>query len=201
MKTGKFVELVLKKLGAVGAGQPMAAEDYADAKDLIDATLLSLHTDGVMWWAVKVANVAFTGATATRPADCVACVHATWNGDLVRRVDRIEYERTQDKSQAGTPELVFDDGTNLTIWPVGTGNLRLTYLREILSTAQGVDMDVPEDVVRPLIDLMALEVEPWFDVPASKQGRIVSDGQAARVKLRALANVGVDHAPAQAEYL
>lgn len=200
VKTGEFITLVLRKLGAVAAGETASAEDFADAKRLIEATLKSLHSDGVMWWAVKTADVAFTSATASRPSDCVECVAASWLGEPVRRIGRIEYERIQDKAEPGYPATVFDDGTNLNIWPVGTGNLRLTYLREILDTDQGVAMDMPIAVVRPMIDLMAFELEPWFDVPQSKQARIISDGQAARVKLRSLANVGVDHGITEAEY-
>lgn len=200
LKTGEFVNLVLRKLGAVSAGESASPEDYADAKRLIDASLKSMHSDGLMWWAVKVANVTFSSATAERPSDCVACVHASWLSYPVRRIDRIEYERIQDKSETGRPEVVLDDGANLTIWPVGSGDLRLTYLRDVLSTSQGAEMDVPNDVLRPLIDYMAWQIEPWFDVPAQKLARIVSDGQASRLTLRALANVGVDSAPVQAEY-
>lgn len=200
LKTGDFVNLVLRKLGALSAGESASPEDYADAKQLIDSSLKSMHADGLMWWAVKTDNVSFSSSFASRPSDCVACVHASWNGYPVDRVDRITYERIQDKQESGRPSVVFDDGVNLNIWPVGTGDLRLTYLREVISTSQNAEMDVPKEILRPLIDYMAWQIEPWFDVPAQKAQRIVADGMASRITLLALSNVGVDHQPTQAEY-
>lgn len=200
LKTGDFVNLVLRKLGALSAGESASPEDYADAKQLIDASLKSMHADGLMWWAVKTDNVSFTSSFASRPSDCVACVHASWNGYPVDRVDRIAYERIQDKQESGRPGVVFDDGVNLNIWPVGTGDLHLTYLREVMSTSQNAELDVPTEILRPLIDYMAWQIEPWFDVPAQKAQRIVADGMASRITLLALSNVGVDHQPTQAEY-
>lgn len=201
MNSAKFVELVLRKLGALAAGESVSAEDYSDTKALIDASLKALHIDGLLWWAVKVADVPFTGSTAPRPTDCVACVYASWNGKQVRFAERVEYERMQDKTETGTPEIVVDDGENLILYPVpDSGDLRLTYQRELLSVSPGAPMDVPERLVRSLIDYMAYEIEPWFEVSQSKQARIVSDGQRAFLTLRKGSAQTAEPGPTEAEY-
>lgn len=201
MNSAKFVELVLRKLGALAAGESVFSEDYADAKALIDASMKALHLDGLLWWAVKVADVPFVGSTALRPTDCVACVYASWNGKPVRLAERIEYERMQDKAETGDPEIVVDDGENLILYPVpDSGNLRLTYQRDLLSTVPGNPIDVPEPMVRPLIDYMAYDIEPWFEVSQAKQARIVADGQRAFKTLRSASAQTAEPAPAQTEY-
>ena len=201
MNSAKFVELVLRKLGALAAGESVSAEDYADAKALIDASMKALHLDGLLWWAVKLADVPFVGSTALRPTDCVACVYASWNGKPVRLAERIEYERMQDKAETGDPEIVVDDGENLILYPVpDSGNLRLTYQRDLLSTVPGNPIDVPEPMVRSLIDYMAYEIEPWFEVSQSKQARIVSDGQRAYLTLRKGSAQTAEPGPTEVEY-
>jgi hypothetical protein len=200
LKTGEFVSLVLKKLGALGAGESASPEDYADAKRLIDATLKSMHADGLLWWGVKTADVAFTSSSTPRPSDCSECVHASWNSYPMRVIQRTEYERIQNKQEAGRPEVLFDDGENLHIWPVGEGSVRLTYQRELLSTSQGAEMDMPSSVLMPMLDFMAYRIEQWFDVPPQKLARIVQDGQRARLDIQALANGRTEEAPVQVDY-
>lgn len=201
MNSAKFVELVLRKLGALAAGESVSAEDYSDTKALIDASLKALQIDGLLWWAVKVVDVPFTGSTAPRPTDCVACVYASWNGKPVRFAERVEYERMQDKTETGTPEIVVDDGENLILYPVpDSGNLRLTYQRELLSVSPGASVDVPERLVRSLIDYMAYEIEPWFEVSQAKQARIVSDGQRAFLTLRKGSAQTAEPGPTEVEY-
>lgn len=201
MTNAKFVELVLRKLGALSAGESASAEDYQDTKDLFDASLLSMHADGVLWWAVTVDDVAFTSDTATRPADYAKGIYASWAGRPVRFCERLEYERKEDKTETGDPEMLLDDGTNLILWPVpSAGNLRLTYLRKIVGTNQGDDVPVPDEIIRPLIDLIAYEIEPWFEVPAQKLQRIVQDAPRAVLQIRSLSRETAEQAPTQAEY-
>lgn len=201
MKAGRFVELVLRKLSALSAGESASPEDYSDAKELIDASMDAMRADGLLWWAVKVDNVAFTGATAARPADCAVCVQATWNGRPVRLIERVEYERIEDKTQAGDPEMVLDDLTNLTLWPVpSSGNLRLTYQREILSVTQGQEMDMPGALTRPMIDYMAYDLAAFFTPPVEVQRRIEADGARAFLQIRSLSKQASEPGPVEAEY-
>lgn len=201
MTGAKFVELVLRKLGALSAGESVSAEDYADTKALIDASMKAMHIDGLLWWAVKIEDVAFTGSLASKPADCAVCVYASWNGRPVRFAERVEYERIQDKTESGTPEIVVDDGANLILYPVpDSGSLRLAYQRELLSVSPGLPMDVPPRLVRSLIDYMAYEIEPWFEVSQSKQARIVSDGQRAYLTLRKGSAQTAEPGPTEVEY-
>ena len=201
MTNAKFVEMVLRKLSALSAGESASAEDYEDTKELIDASLLSMHADGVLWWAVTVDDVAFTSDTATRPADYAKGIYASWAGRPVRFCERLEYERKEDKTQTGDPEMVLDDGTSLILWPVpSAGNLRLTYLHKIVGTNQGDDVPVPDEIVRPLIDMMAYEIAPWFDTPATIGQRLAQDAQRAMLQIHSLSRETAEQAPTPAEY-
>lgn len=201
MNTGEFITLILRKLGTVGAGESASAEDYADAKAVIDTSMQSMHADGLLWWAVKTANVAFTGSTGTRPTDCAVCVYATWNGVTVRLIERLEYERIQDKTETGDPEYLLDDGATLTVWPVpSSGNIRLTYQREILPTAQGAAFDAPDYLIRPLIDYLAADISGFFPPSQENAARINSDGAMAILRIRSLSRQTAEQAPVQTEY-
>ena len=201
MKAGRFVELILRKLGALSVGESAPPEDYADAKELIDANMDSMHANGVLWWATKVDDVAFTGATAARPADCAVCVYASWNGKPVRLIERVEYERLQDKTQAGDPRYVMDDRTSLTLWPVpSTGNLRLTYQRQIIPATQGQDMDAPRELIRPLIDYLAYDLSAFFPAPVEVQAKVKEDGMRAFLQLRSLSAQTAEPDSVEAEY-
>lgn len=201
MKAARFVELVLRKVWALSSGESASAEDYADTKELIDASMDSMRANGVLWWAVKVEDVAFSGPTAPRPADCAACVYAFWGGKRVRLIERLEYERIQDKTQAGDPQVLLDDLSTLSVWPVpSAGDLRLTYQREIIPAQQSGDMDVPRAIIRPLIDYMANDISSFFTPPADVQVKIKEDGVRAFLQIRSLAEQDSEPAPVEAEY-
>lgn len=201
MKAGRFVELILRKVGALSVGESVSADDYVDTKELIDGSMDAMRADGLLWWAVKVDEVAFTGATAARPADCAVCVYASWNGKPVRLIERLEYERIQDKTQAGDPEYLLDDLTDLTLWPVpGSGNLRLTYQREIVPAAQGDEFDAPRALIRPLIDYMAYDISAFFTPSQEVQARVDRDGQRAFLQIRSLNKQTAEPGPTEAEY-
>jgi hypothetical protein len=201
MKAGRFVELVLRKLSALSVGESASPEDYADAKELIDSCMDSMRADGLLWWAVKVDDVAFTGATAARPADCAVCVYASWNGKPVRLIERVEYERIEDKTQAGDPEMVLDDLTDLTLWPVpSSGNLRLTYQLEIIPSTQGQEMDMPRALVMPMIDYAAFSIMAFFAPPMEVQNKIKEDGARAFLQIRSLTRQTAETGPVETEY-
>ena len=201
MKAGRFVELVLRKLSALSAGESASPEDYADTKELIDSCMDSMRANGVLWWATKVDDVAFTGATATRPADCAVCVYASWNGRPVRLIERLEYERLQDKTQAGNPEYLLDDLTDLTLWPVpGSGNLRLTYQRQIIPANQGAEMDMPREMVRPFIDYLAHDLSAFFTPPVEVQAKVREDGVKGFLQILSLNKQSAEPGPVEAEY-
>ena len=201
MKCGRFVELVLRKVGALSAGESAEAEDYEDTKELIDGSMEAMRADGLLWWLVKVSDVAVTGATALRPTDCAVCVYASWNGQPVRLIERLEYERIQDKTETGDPQFVMDDGTNLMLWPVpGTGNLRLTYQREFLPSTQGSDFDAPSALIRPLIDYMAYDISAFFTPPVEVQAKVEKDGMRAFLMIRSLNKQTAEPGPVEAEY-
>lgn len=201
MKAGRFVELVLRKVGAIGVGESASAEDVGDAIDLIDGSMDALRADGLLWWAVKVDDVPLTGATGTKPTDCAVCVYASWNGRPVRLIERLEYERIQDKTQAGDPECLLDEGLTLTVWPVpSSGDIRLTYQREIIPADPSDEFDAPRALVRPFIDYMAYEISSFFTPPQEVQARVDRDGQRAFLQIRSLSRQTAEAGPVEAEY-
>lgn len=200
MKSGRFVELVLRKVGALSSGEGASPEDYVDTKELIDGSMDAMRADGLLWWAVKVDDVAFTGATAVRPADCAVCVYASWNGKPVRLIERLEYERIQDKTQAGDPTFLLDDLSELTLWPVpGSGSLRLTYQREIVPADQGDEFDAPRALIRPLIDYMAYDISSFFSPPAEVMTKVEKDGGRAFLTIRSLNKQAAEPGTTEAE--
>lgn len=201
MKSGRFVELVLRKVGALSSGESASPEDYVDTKELIDGSMDAMRADGLLWWAVKVDDVAFTGATAARPTDCAVCVYASWNGKPVRLIERLEYERIQDKTQAGDPTFLLDDLSELTVWPVpGSGSLRLTYQREIVPADQGDEFDAPRALIRPLIDYMAYDISSFFSPPAEVMAKVEKDGGRAFLAIRSLNKQAAEPGTTEAEY-
>lgn len=201
MKNSAFITLVLRKLGNVGADEAVSPEDYSDAKALIDGSMDAMRANGLLWWAVKVVDVPFTSATGVRPVDCAVCVYASWNGEPVRLIERLEYERIQDKTEAGDPIYLLDDGTDLTVWRVpGSGNLRLTYMREILAGGAGDEFDCPRALVRPFIDYMAFDLRGFYPPSQERAPYIEADAMRAALAIRSLSRETAEPGPVEAEY-
>lgn len=165
----EFVTRVLQKLGVVGVDETVSGEDFSLASDVVDGSLKALHGDGLLWWAVTTTPIAWAGgATQTAPTGYASVVEAYWlDGTYwpVRVVERGEYEAIPDRTYTGRPEVLFDDDGTLTLWPApGAGTLRLTYQREIADVSGASTMDIPKGMVKPLIDMMAYELAPYFGV-------------------------------------
>lgn len=202
-----FVSRVLQKCGVLDPGETADAADSTLVMDTINGTLKALHADGLLWWAVSTEPVAFVAGQADKlvPLNFAEAVFAYWVGAAgrVRLIERGEYEAIFDKTQGGTPELLFVDDGLLRLWPIPSaeGVLRLTYQREI-ADAEGVQpLAIPPSLVKPMVDLVAAEVLPYFGVPAAISARLERDAARATMTLRRLSAQTAEPAPVQAEYL
>lgn len=213
---GDFVTRVLQKTGVLGASETASAADFDLAADVVDGSLKALHADGLLWWAVTTENVAWAAEEATQavPTGCVDVLFAYWlygTHEPVRVVERAEYEAIPDKDLTGQPEVLFNDNGTLTLWPVptasvgeladglvsGIGTLRLTYQSEIADTDQSAVLDVPKACVKPLIDLMAYEIGPYFGIDTP---RLEKDAARATETLRKLRRQIAEPGPVEVDY-
>ena len=202
-----FVSRVLQKCGVLDPTETASAADTQIVLDTTNGALKALHADGLLWWAVSTQPIAFEAGEAEvlAPLDFAEAVFAYWTGRAgkVRLLERSEYEAIFDKTETGAPEVLFVDDGLLRVWPVQAagGVLRLTYQREIVD-AEGVQpLDIPRALVKPIIDLIAAEVLPYFGVPAATAARLERDATRATMTLRKLSAQKAEPAPVQAEYL
>lgn len=197
----EFAARVLQKCGVLAAGETASADDLALAADVIDGALKALHADGLLWWAVTTSEIAWSGASDGSILDSAEILFAYWlDGTYrpVRVVERQEWEAIEDKTQTGTPELLFDDGGTLRVWPAPTsGTMRVTYQREISDTGMGSNLDMPKKLVKPMVDLMAYEIAPYFGVV---NPRLDADAQRATLTLRKLSRQSAQPGVVEAEY-
>lgn len=197
----EFAARVLQKCGVLAAGETASADDLALAADVIDGALKALHADGLLWWAVTTSEIAWSGASDASITDSAEILFAYWLAGTyrsVRVVERQEWEAIEDKTQTGTPELLFDDGGTLRVWPAPTsGTMRVTYQREIADTELASNLDMPKKLVKPMVDLMAYEIAPYFGVV---NPRLDADAQRATLTLRKLSRQSAQPGVVEAEY-
>lgn len=202
-----FVSRVLQKCGVLASSETASAADYALVLDVINGTIKALHADGLLWWAVNTEPMDFASGVDALPVplDFSEAVFAYWVGAAgrVRLIERGEYEAIFDKTQDGTPEVLFVDGEVLRLWPVPSadGTLRLTYQREIADAEGIAPLAIPPSIVKPMVDLIAAEVLPYFGVPMAAAARLERDAARATMTLRQLSVQRAEPAPVQAEYL
>jgi hypothetical protein len=201
-----FVNRVLQKCGVLAAGETATAEDASLVMDVTDGTFKALHADGLLWWSVRTELIAFSAGSDAElaPTDFAEAAFSYWTGAAgrVRLIERGEFEAIVDKGQVGAPELLFIDAGWLRVWPVpaADGVLRLTYQRALLGS-ESVELDLPTALVKPMIDLIAAEVLPYFGVAPAVAARLERDAARATMTLRKLSTQRAESAPVQAEYL
>jgi hypothetical protein len=202
LKVSDFIARVLQKCSVIASGETASSADFDLARDVIDGSLKSMHANGLMWWAVSTEQLTFSGDSLARPDDCVECLLAYWVGaGKVRVVERTEYEAAIAKVETGTPELLFDDNGTLRLWPAPTsGDLRLTYQREIMDSDIGAPLDIPKKIILPLIDLMAYELVPYFGVSGELAARIERDAGRASASIMKLNRQSAEPGVVEATY-
>lgn len=204
-------DMILRKLGVIGAADIAAAEDAALVYEAMDARLKELQTLHILWWNVAGAQtaLALTAGTATATITALDFLYPVTITVLVgtdeqplRIADHREYQAIQNKAERGTPELVFVDGMTCRFWPVPNTNTtaKLTYQAISDDVANGVAPDVPPAAMRAFALLVAGDLVDDFGLNGEKAARLTARQADSLKTLRMIAQQRVDTAPVTAEY-
>jgi hypothetical protein len=203
--------MILRKLGVIGASDIAAAEDAALVYEAMNARLKELQTLHVLWWNVAGAQTPLT-LTAGISTATIAALDFLYPVTMsvtvgteevpVRIADHREYQAIPDKTQQGTPEIVFVDGVTCRFWPVPNTNTtaQMTYQAISADVETGVAPDVPPGAMRAFAMLVAGDLVDEFGLSGEKAARLTArQGEAMRT-LRMVGQQKTDAAPVVAEY-
>jgi hypothetical protein len=208
----QIVELVLRKLGAAGIGEPIAPDDTAVVREAVDLRLKELHALGVLWFNVAGAttDLALVASTATVSLSAVTdflfpISLKLRNGTDDQDIEIISHRQYQDlpnKSDTGEPEKVFISGSAAYFWPTPDDNYtaKLTYQAIAADTTATGSPDVAVSMMRSLVTLVAADLIDDFDVQEPKASRILAQAKEAQRTIRALNTERVDTSTVEVDY-
>ena len=195
----QLVEIVLRKLGALGVGETASPEDVAVVREAIDLRLKELHALGALWFQVTGAatDLALTANVAAKSLAAVtdflypiSCSIRIGTDDYpLDIISHREYQAIQNKSESGDPEKVFfaPSGTAY-FWPVQTSALtaKLTYQAIAADTEAASPPDVPVSMMRALAVIVASDLTGDFDIAESKAAKLERQAVEAMKTIRML---------------
>ena len=191
-------DMVLRKLGVIGANDIPEAEDAALVDEAMDARLKELQTLNVLWWLVAPAQTSLSltaGATdvAIAADDFLLPVTASLvvNGEQrpVEIIGHREYQEIPKKDERGQPSRVFISGSVARFWPAPESNFeaRITYQAIAKDSETGQPLDMPAAAVRAFADLVAGDLVDDFGVEPNKGARLMAKQPAAIRTLKQVA--------------
>lgn len=207
----QLAQRVLGKVIGIGAATATSA-DSDTVYQAIDLRLKEFHKLGIFWRKVTSVPVTFSLsasiATASAGAgDILFPMKVTFtnvsNDDPVYIIGMREYAEIEDKGRTGNPEKVlWKGGSEFIFYPVpsANGTAKLLYEKIADDTSAGAVIDMDVAMLRPMIDLLKMDVADDFGVPESTQVRWEREARRAEIdicKLGAqhvdLASVAVDN--------
>ena len=204
-------DMILRKLGVIGASDIAAAEDAALVYEAMNARLKELQTLHVLWWNVAGAQTSLP-LTAGDESAAVTALDFLYPVTMsvtvgteevpVRIADHREYQAVPDKTQQGTPEMVFVDGATCRFWPVPNTNTtaQMTYQAISADLETGVAPDVPPGAMRAFSLLVAGDLVDEFGLTGEKAARLTARQAESMRTLRMIGKQQVDSASVVAEY-
>lgn len=191
----------LKDVGALAAGETAAAEDTADALELLNQMLGQWQATGLNVYAQKDVSFAANGSTSytigsggnvntTRPTEVISAFWRSGGQDYPLAVINAfqDYQRIGDKSLAGMPDAIYYQASyplgKVYAYPIPSdGELHLTVqepLQEFSSAAETVTLP-PEYMLAlryslgELLRISYPEAQPRFDITqeAKKARKII----------------------------
>lgn len=206
----QIVDKVLRKIGALGAGQTAKDVDIAIVNEALDLRLKELHSLGTLWYQVSGAqtDVALVAATATAaaPTDFLFPVSMALriDGDDVplEIIGHREYQAIPTKTDTGEPEKVFVSGQTFRFWPVPDINYtaKLTYQAIAADSVDATAPDISISMVRSFSNLLAYDVSDEYGIPEGKHQRMAQEAAMAERIIKNLSSERVDVAPVTADY-
>jgi hypothetical protein len=208
----QIVELVLRKLGAAGVGDPIAPDDTAVVREAVDLRLQELHALGVLWFNVAGAATDLTLVSGTASLSLATVDDFLYPISLRLRVgtddqdieiiSHRQYQDLPNKSDTGEPEKAFISGGIAYFWPTPNDNYtaKLTYQALADSTTATGSPDVAVSMLRSLVTLVAADLIDDFDVQEPKASRILAQAKEAQRTIRALNTERVDTSTVEVDY-
>ena len=203
-------DIVLRKLGALAAGETADANDAELIYEALDLRIKELHAMGVLWFKVAgaLSDVTITSGAATTNAASDVLYPVTFQirdgtEDFdVRIVSHLEFQSIVDKTDTGRPEVVLYSGGVYRFWPVPDANYtgKLTYQQIGADTVAATAPDVQVAMMRSLCALIVSDVADEFGMPEQKIMRIRAESEMAERRIKALTALRVDSSTTQAEY-
>ncbi len=204
-------DMILRKLGVLGAADVADADDAAVVVEAMNARLKEMHTIGVLWWNVAAAQTALTltanAATATVAEDdflypLTASLDINTEQKSLEIIGHGQYQAIADKARIGEPEQVFFSGSVARFWPVPSSayTARLTYQAISADIETNTPVDIPAAAVRPFVDLVAGDLVDDFGIDAARAARLIAKQTQAMKAIRMVAYQRVDSAPVTPDY-
>lgn len=198
--------MIGRKLGILGTGQTLSAEDAYVVDEGMDARLKELHSLGLLWWQVAGAatTVTLTAGQATASLSAITdflfpvslMLPVGTDQQPVEFIGHRQYHAIPNKTEQGEPEYAYINGSTMYLWPVPqTGySASLTYQAIATDTATGVTPDVPVSMLRAFAVVVAADLTDDFGVPVGKQQALMAQQVMALRTIRALNAERVDGA-------
>lgn len=203
-------DLVLRKLGALGAGETANSDDAAIVYEALDLRIKELHAKNKLWFKVSGAqtSVALTSGVATVAAASDVLYPETFslriNGEdtPLEIIGNTQYQQIPNKADQGQPERVMFAGGVYYFHPVPNAAYtgKLTYQQIGADTAAATAPDVQASMLRSLRSLLAYDLADDFGIPENRIVRMKLEADDAMRTILALNQQRVDNEPVQTEY-
>jgi len=191
-------DMVLRKLGVIGATDIAESEDSEIVYEAMDARLKELQTLNVLWWLVAPAQTTLPLTAGVAQASIAAddflipvSAALVVNGEQrpVEIIGHREYQEIPTKSERGQPSRVFISGSVARFWPAPEANFDavITYQAIAKDAETGQPLDMPAAAVRAFVDLVAGDLVDDFGVDAGKGARLMAKQPAAIRTLKQVA--------------
>lgn len=205
-----FVNSVLRKIGAIGAGQTASEEDVSVVNEALDLRLKEFHARNLLWFKVAGAqsDLVIVSGTATVSAESdvlypiSVAIRVNGEDEPVQVVGHRQFQTIPNKTDAGQPEMVLFSGGVFRFWPVPDANYtgKLTYQQIAADSAGATAPDIQVPMMRSLKNLVAYDLADDFAVPDNLFARLKTQADAAEKMILAINQERVDSAPVTPEY-
>lgn len=191
-----IADIVLRKCGALEAGQEADAGDRAVVYSAMDTRLKALHAIGKLWWKTSAARISLSLSAGVPTATVDAGQNMLFplsvmvaNGSVETEVDvksLVDYLSINDKTVQGTPNAAYVDGNTIYFYPVPAANMtaKLAFQSIINNSDSGATLDIPTWALHPFINLVKYDVADEFGVPEGVMQRWLLDKTNAERDLR-----------------
>lgn len=206
----EFASSVLRKLGAIAAGETASADDVSVVNEALDLRLKEFHARNLLWFKVAGAlsdlTIVADTATVSAASDVLypisVAIRVNGEDQPVEIVGHRQFQAIPNKTETGQPEMVLFAGGAFRFWPVPDANYtgKLTYQQIAADSAAATAPDMQVPMMRSLKNLVAYDLANDFGVPDNVFGRLKAQADAAERMILAINQERVDTGPVKAEY-